>query len=74
MSIGKQHTEFQNNMGKAFLGLSLDFFMLEGQYTLSNLKFPWNACGSTTFFLVLPAFQAAWCKQVTCWPFLLELL
>lgn len=74
MSVGKQHEEFQHNMGKAFLGLSLAFFMLEGKYTLTNLKFSWNSCGPTTVSLVLPAFQAAGYKQATCWPFLLELL
>lgn len=74
MSIGKQHEELQHNTGKAFLGLSLAFFTLERHYTLTNLKFPWNICGPTTVSLVLSAFQAAWCKQVTCWTFLLELL
>lgn len=74
MSIGKQHEEFQHNMGKVFLGLSLAFFMVEGQHTLTNLKFSWNICGPTTVSSVLSAFQAAWYKQVTCWPFLLELL
>lgn len=61
-------------MGKTFLGPSLAFLMLEGQYTLTNLKFSWNVYGQSRVSIVLPSFQADWCKQVTCWPFLLELL